>query len=163
MHRPDPLKRAEALHPLSHDHHHGLMFCWKLKQGLKREVEASRIMHYARYFFAQQLEVHFREEETLLFPLLGMDHPDIKRAINEHRTLKHLFFEEENLTAACMKIVVELQAHIRFEERMLFNEIQEKASPHELLSINQQLHTRSGEPDGDWHDPFWQKESKKPE
>lgn len=32
------MKRNENLVPLSRDHHFGLLCCWKIRQGIKKEV-----------------------------------------------------------------------------------------------------------------------------
>lgn len=37
------IKRTKALQPLSRDHHHGLLLCWKIRQGIKLNVEPERI------------------------------------------------------------------------------------------------------------------------
>lgn len=145
MEKPEPIKRDKALEPLSHDHHHGLMFCWKIKQGLKKGVSAERIMAYARHFFVEQLEEHFREEEQFLFPLLGMENELVIQAVDEHKELRALFFDEKNKGKACEVIAKKLKDHIRFEERVLFNEIQKKAGKEELQKMNQQLHSRPAE------------------
>ena len=34
-----PLKRHAGLVELSRDHHHGLLLSWKIRQGLKKEIE----------------------------------------------------------------------------------------------------------------------------
>jgi len=39
----NPIKRNEALKPLSRDHHHGLLLCWKIRQGIKLNIEPERI------------------------------------------------------------------------------------------------------------------------
>ena len=156
MDKPEPIKRAKALEPLSHDHHHGLMLCWKMNQGLRKGVSVDRIMAYARYFFKDQLEQHFREEEQFLFPLLGMKNEGVVRALKEHQRLLTLFFEEQNLDKACVCIPKELKDHIRFEERILFNEVQEKTGAEKLREMNQQLHSRPAQQSlNDWKDTFW--------
>ncbi|AEV34421.1 hypothetical protein Oweho_3472 [Owenweeksia hongkongensis DSM 17368] len=156
MDKPQPIKRDKYLQPLSHDHHHGLMLCWKINKGHKKGVSAERIMAYAKHFFETQLEQHFREEEELLFPLIGMKDEGVMHAMDGHKRLRVLFFDEENLDNACQLIAKELKAHIRFEERTLFNVIQEKAGAEELLKMNQQLHSRPAEQSlNTWEDPFW--------
>ena len=54
-----PLKRAIELQPLSHDHHHGLQLCWKIRTGFSRKIELERIKKYADWFFVTHLEPHF--------------------------------------------------------------------------------------------------------
>ncbi len=151
-----PLKRDPSLQPLSRDHHHGLLFSRKVRQGLKMEVEPMRIMHYAREFFSHSLEQHFEEEEHYLFPLLGLQHPKIERALREHRRLRRLFFKEEDLLKAASLIEEELEAHIRFEERELFPEIQQQVDKEKLEKLHRKLHPRDQpDPLAHWSDPFW--------
>ncbi len=151
-----PIKREKALQPLSRDHHHALLLSWKIRQGLKRDIAPERIMSYAREFFNQSLKRHFYEEEKFLFPLLGLEHPLIKKACKEHRRLKRLFFTEKNFLKASSLIEEELEAHIRFEELGLFKEIQKKAAGKELRLVAKKLHVRSDNPPlEEWSDPFW--------
>jgi len=48
----------------------------------------------------------------------------------------------------------ELDAHIRFEERVLFNEIQKIATEAQLKKI-EAIHS-GNEKSTDYHDPFWE-------
>jgi len=34
-----PIKRDKVLQPLSHDHHQGLLLCWKIRTGIKKGIE----------------------------------------------------------------------------------------------------------------------------
>lgn len=43
---PKPIKRHTALKPLSREHHHGLLLSWKIREGLKRNIEIPRIKKY---------------------------------------------------------------------------------------------------------------------
>lgn len=151
-----PLKRDKALEPLSHDHHHGLMLCFKIKQGLTKQIGPDRILAYARFFYETQLAQHFMEEEEYLFPLLGEGHPMVQRALDEHRQLYALFFTENDERKACAEIAEKLKAHIRFEERELFEIIQQTADRAELQRVNRHLHPRlESNPDAGWEDQFW--------
>ncbi len=151
-----PLKRHPALQDLSRDHHHALLFCWELKQGLTKKVNPERIMTFARHFYKKHLEDHFAEEESLLFPLLGMEHPQVKRACEQHRHLQGLFFTEPDLLEAASGIAEALKAHVRFEERELFGEIEKEAGEEALIIVNQKLHPRPARRSmDDWKDPFW--------
>ena len=60
-----PIRRNENILKLSKEHHFSLLFCWKIRQGLKMNIDASRIVKYAQYFHAHFLRLHFREEELL--------------------------------------------------------------------------------------------------
>lgn len=148
-----PIKRHQALQPLSRDHHHGLLLCWKIKEGFKRNIEPERIRRYTDWFWQNHLTAHFEEEEKHIFPILGNDHELIKRAVSEHRRLKHLFEQEIEIVGSLSLIEEELKDHIRFEERVLFNEIQQAATPGQLLEVEKH-HSGTTFCDN-WEDEFW--------
>lgn len=135
MEKKAPLKRHPALIHLSHDHHHGLLLCWKIRQGFKFEIEPSRIRAYCQWFWENYLETHFEEEERVIFPVLSEEDPLIKRAVSEHKRLRKLFTSWEDPEKTLGQIEEELEKHIRFEERTLFPSIQEKASEKQLETI----------------------------
>lgn len=151
---PKPIRRAESLRPLSREHHHGLLFCWKIRTGIKNGVDPVRMKNYAVYFFNEHLHQHFIAEEVSLFPILGKGHSGVRQAIDEHNRLRELFSFRETDRQTLDLIADELDRHIRFEERVLFNEIQEVASA-EQLSLLDDLHREVPEPDN-WQDPFWE-------
>lgn len=131
-----PIKRHETLKPLSRDHHHGLLLCWKLRQGIQRKVDPQRMMEYCVTFHKQQLLPHFALEEEAIFPILGNEHELVKRALTEHRRLTRLFTGTDDPLNRISQIEKELEAHIRFEERVLFSEIEAVASPPDLDRID---------------------------
>lgn len=150
---PKPIKRHIALQPLSREHHQGLLLSWKIREGLKRNIEPKRIKKYVDWFWENHLQEHFEFEEAYLFPILGRADNMVKRAKKEHRRLKRLFNSQERVGINLSLIEEELVAHIRFEERVLFNEIQKIADKEQLalLEISHQ-HLSTAE---DWKDEFW--------
>lgn len=150
-----PLKRHEALRPLSKDHHHGLLLCWKIREGRKKQVGTKRIKAYTDFFYGSQLRPHFNFEEEEIFVLLGEDHPMIKKAKRDHQRLEQLFKQEDQVDRALTEIEKELEEHIRFEERVLFNEIQQEVSEDKLEALqNKEDEIKTPDPD-DWNDKFW--------
>jgi hypothetical protein len=148
-----PIKRHIAMQALSRDHHHGLLLCWKIREGRKRAVDPGRIMTYVKWFWTNQLKPHFEEEEKHVFTILPDDHPHIRQALAEHRRLRELM-EVRNATDDVLgDIEKELDAHIRFEERVLFNEIQDKASEIQLQKIAE-IHAENPACDT-WEDEWW--------
>ena len=71
---------------------------------------------------------------------------------HDHR-LKRLFTEEEDITKVLSKIEEELDKHIRFEERILFPEIQKIATDAQLALI-EEIHLEEDFEDKT-DDPFW--------
>jgi len=148
------IKRNEFLKPLSRDHHHGLLLCWKIRTGIKKSIEPERIKKYADWFYQHQLIPHFEVEEKYIFSILGNEHELIKKAIAEHRRLKRLFESSGELLRNLSLIEEELESHIRFEERILFNEIQAIANAKQLAAI-QQIHFNEKFADN-FTDTFWE-------
>ncbi len=150
-----PLKRHEALKPLSRQHHFGLLFSWKLRKGFAENISIDRLKAYTNWFFIQEIEPHFKLEEDHVFPILDARHPLIVRALKEHRRIEQLFHDQDNTQNSLSLLEAELEAHIRFEERILFAEIQQVATKVELEKI-EKIHfdTVSKE---DYPDPFWEK------
>lgn len=149
-----PIKRHEALKPLSREHHHGLLLCWKIREGVKRNVETQRIKDYIDWFELKYLDPHFEAEEKYVFPVLGDENALVQRALAEHRRLRRLFNQEEDVYKAIHAIEEELDLHIRFEERNLFNKIQEVATPEEFAEIEERHHSIKFS-DDEWKDHFW--------
>ncbi|HEY9169037.1 MAG TPA: hemerythrin domain-containing protein [Lutibacter sp.] len=131
------IKKLEAIKTLGREHKHGLLLCWKIRAGIKNNIELSRIKTYADWFYFTHLIPHFEMEEKYLFPILGNEHELIKKANSEHRRIKRLFENETNLLKALSLIEEELERLIRFEEHILFNEIQINATYEQLLFLEQ--------------------------
>lgn len=124
---------------MSRDHHHGLLVGWKIRTGIRYKIDPSRIYKYLIWFYKNHLIDHFQEEETLLFPLLGSDHPEVIQAMREHQAI-HEFFNQKKVSEADLgEFEKLLTAHIRFEERVLFNTIQQQATEKELSVLGDHL------------------------
>ena len=139
------MKRHEGIQVLSRDHHTGLLFGWKIKQGIARQVSPGKMQPYVKYFWNNHLKSHFEEEETLLFPLLKSD--IVKQAITEHKQIRQL--AEEIIGAVTpglpplQTLADMLEQHIRFEERVVFPLMEKELPEKELAAIGnrlQQLH-----------------------
>jgi iron-sulfur cluster repair protein YtfE (RIC family) len=150
---PTPIKRNESLKNLSRDHHYGLLLCWKIRTGLKN-VEPARIKKYVDYFYKEHLLPHFKAEEKYVFPLLGEESILIQSALADHKKLKALFEEKLNVIESLNQIEMELEKHIRFEERILFKELQ-RITPEEVLTSAMNHHNVSPKEDN-WEDKFWE-------
>ncbi|MBI1286503.1 MAG: hemerythrin domain-containing protein [Flavobacteriales bacterium] len=148
-----PLKRQKELQPFSREHHHGLLLCWKIGKGLRNSIDDGRIKKYVDHFYEHSLVQHFEDEEKFVFPILGPENKLVQQALAEHRRLLRLFTDTSNVRKALSKIEEELDAHIRFEERVLFPEIQKVASEAQLQTIDQ--HHQEIPACEDWDDEFW--------
>lgn len=148
-----PLKRHKALQPLSREHHHSLLLSWKIRRGFHKKVDVRRIKKYTDWFFKYHIQPHFNIEEELIFPILDSEHELIKKAIAEHRRLERLFTDSEDPEKSLSLVEEELEKHIRFEERILFPEIQINATTKQLKTI-EESHDESKFEDN-LADEFW--------
>lgn len=153
-----PIKRHPSMVSFSKDHHFGLLLVWKIRDGLKKAVDANRIGNYVEYFFKEDLAQHFSDEEKLLFSQLPAEDGLRKRAEAEHQTIYNIvkqIAEKKDDTVLLNQLADELEKHIRFEERELFNHIQEILEPAELEEIAKRFSADSKAIDEKWDDYFW--------
>jgi iron-sulfur cluster repair protein YtfE (RIC family) len=153
-----PIKRHIALQPISHDHHQGLLVCWKIKTGLAKSIAPQRIKSFLDFYYQTHLQAHFKLEEAYIFSILGLGHGLIKQAIAEHISLEELFDQQDDLMNVLPQIENQLRSHIRFEERVLFNEIQKVATEKELAKVAE-IHSDNKEMNEQiesWQDNFWE-------
>ena len=135
-----PIKREEYLKALSREHHHSLLLCWKIKTGFTKGVSITRMKLYIDWFFKNHLQPHFELEEKYIFPILGNENVLIKQAIEEHKIISRLFCDSSHIETSIKQIQEDLEKHVRFEERVLFDEIQKVASSENMEEIIK-LHT----------------------
>lgn len=150
-----PIKRHVSLQPVSREHHFGLLLCWKIRTGFNLDVSPERIKKYCDWFYQTLLVPHFEFEEQYIFPILSEDAQMINRALLEHRELHQLFNTDEHLSETLTKLEEKLEQHIRFEERVLFNTIQEIASPSQLAAVEAAHNAEVFEENRE--DEFWKK------
>lgn len=152
-----PIKRSPEILPLSREHHFSLLFCWKLRQGIKCTIEKARIIKYIDYFFHHFILPHFGEEENILFCLLQDE--KVEKALNEHAAIKKLVNSILNSqtnpdNAAIEELAGLVEVHTRYEERDLFPYIEEKLSPAQLNEAGRLLGQSEILADN-FEDEFW--------
>jgi hemerythrin-like domain-containing protein len=154
-----PLRRNENIIPFSKDHHTTLLFCWKLKQGVKLGADVAVMKNYVKYFWKDHMEPHFREEEELLFaPLVD---EMVQKAISEHHQIKQqvekVLIEEGVAAINDLSLLSDMvDDHVRYEERQLFPHLEQALSHDELTSIGRELATKMHIPDI-FKEEFWMK------
>lgn len=151
------MKRDQNIVHLSRDHHFGLLFCWKIRQGLKMQIEMTRIASYVDYYWQTHLQKHFSEEENILFTL--PDDALCERAVKEHREMESLIQEITKTGGGVSKLqslVNLLETHIRYEERELFPYLEQKLPANQLAEIGAALNLlhETTQPD-EYGDEFW--------
>lgn len=149
------MKRNDNIVWLSRDHHSGLLCSWKVRQGVKKEIEPGRIKKYILYFFENHLEDHFKAEEEVLFPYL--EDAYTLRIRSEHQQIKMLIYQIEasgdpNLFSYFASL---LELHIRFEERHWFPHLEEKLNNTDLNKIGRDLDDIHTDKKEIYDDEFW--------
>ncbi len=133
-----------------------MLFCWKLRQGLKNNTDLATLQAYVKYFWAQLLYAHCQEEEWLLRRLLVPNDVLRTRIEEEHRLLQwtiNLILDSKRLVPEQFQTLQQdLVAHIRWEERELFPYLQKVVPPEELAEASQLLEKRH--PDDSTQDTF---------
>lgn len=144
------MKRHEALHPLSHHHHHTL----KLAQELKNADDNASIQQMTRdiiHFWESDGKDHFRDEEEVLLPLYGqyesLDQPDIKELLLQHVQVRSYIQRIRGSRRHDRQIFRDLgellQKHVRLEERVVFPMIEKAVPENYLFQANGQFHRDS--------------------
>ncbi|MCB0700658.1 MAG: hemerythrin domain-containing protein [Chitinophagaceae bacterium] len=136
-----PIKRSEQIKPLSIEHHTGLLFCWKIRTGIRNNIELERIKRYVNHFMKYHLSPHFLEEEKVLFNRLK--HELCDKAIDEHLEIKKMIANinevENNSYDVYNKLADTIDDHIRFEERILFPLLESNLKQDVLVEIGKKL------------------------
>lgn len=132
------MRRHPALVHLSHDHHHTLVWARRLRRGETDGFDA---------FLAGHVLPHLREEEDRVFPLLAEFCPEpselLARALLDHQRIRAL--------PPGPQLGELLEAHVRLEERELFELLQEVVPPERLEALVPAAPARGG--------PVWGTES----
>ena len=155
-----PITRNEQIKKLSREHHSSLLFCWKIRQGLKNNLQPQRICDYIQYYWQQNLQPHFREEEKILFA--PIKDRQVQRAINEHKQIRRQIEGLANNSAKIdmqknlARIADMVDDHVRYEERTLFPHLEKKLNKEQLKNIGEQIQKQYSSPLIDqYEDEFW--------
>ena len=154
----NPIKRSKQLTPLSKDHHDGLLFAWKIKQGLKNGATINTISEYVQWFWKNHLAEHFREEEQILAPHLPGDNELLMQMLDEHQEIEAMVYINENIPdpTLLLNLAQAIDDHIRFEERQLFPYAEKVIPESELNLIYEQLPKEPAKWEK-WEREFWVK------
>ena len=130
------MKRHKSLIPLSQDHHNGLMLAQLIKKGapeykgLPSDINGK--VQYTIESWENELKIHFLNEEKILFPSVMGKYSEIDmlidELINEHKEIKQKIDKlkiQDDLQNSLNDLGNFLEKHIRKEERILFQKLQE--------------------------------------
>jgi hemerythrin superfamily protein len=137
-----PIKRSKAFVQFSREHHFGLLQVWQIRQDLANGVDAQLISKYTLEFFDKDLRGHFKREEAFLFSKLPVGDLLCEQAEKEHNQLCQLIddiSQNRSDNHLLQQFAGLLAAHIRFEERILFNHLQEIMGEEELERVIQEM------------------------
>ncbi|MFQ6618053.1 MAG: hemerythrin domain-containing protein [Fidelibacterota bacterium] len=148
------MERDPNLHLLSWGHHHGLATArrMKLKVPSAERPLLNGFVENVYKFWSEELLPHFRAEEECLLPRLlryiDISNSVILRTLKEHMDLHRWIIESketsspDKIRAALIKFSEKLTSHIRFEERVMLNKVQDLLSKEELSIVGKELEGR---------------------
>jgi hemerythrin-like domain-containing protein len=138
--------RDKSLIPLSHQHQRALALCVRIDRAQPipdRDLEAWQVE--IEQHFRQEIGIHFAAEEQVLFPAarhFGELIPLVDELIAEHAVLRQSFSQAEarSMTPEGLPALAQqLSAHIRKEERQLFERMQQSMSREDLSVLGAKL------------------------
>ena len=158
MEETKPIKRSKELAPLSREHHDGLLFAWKIKQGLANGTSCETLCNYTRWFWSNHIKPHFKDEEKVLVKFLPKDNPMVRQMFKEHAQIRDLVIslDKEPDTSSLQLLAEFINNHIRFEERELFAYAEQTLTSEQLNEIYKDLPDNS-HCETEWKDEFWVK------
>jgi hypothetical protein len=150
--------RNENIIKLYSEHHYDLPFCWKMKQGLNYKIELPRIKHYVQHFWEQCLEEHFNIKENCLYS--NLHDTMVQKATKDHMKIKQIakgVYDSANTEVAeFIRLADTLKSHIKFEERKLFPQLENKLNKVDFRRIGTQINLRHSSMSQDqYEDKFW--------
>jgi hemerythrin-like domain-containing protein len=138
--------RDKSLIPLSHQHQHALALCVRIDRA--QPIPVANLQDWQaeiEQIFEQEITFHFAAEESVLFPAARRFPeliPLVDGLIAEHGILRSAFSLARSRrlsTQTLPAFAQQLSAHIRTEERQLFEPLQKLMTPPELAALGVQL------------------------
>jgi hemerythrin-like domain-containing protein len=138
--------RNKNLVPLSHQHQHALALCVRIDRASPMaDADLDAWLSEVAESFRNEISIHFAAEERVLFPVAQKSPelaPLVEDLLLDHAWLRDRFAKAEARTLSpdeLSEFARRLSAHIRKEERQLFERLQELLSEAELASAGRQL------------------------
>ena len=138
--------RDRNLIPLSHQHQHGLALCVQIERSLHAgAADMEALQAQIHTMFNLEIRWHFAAEEEALFPeaaAFAELKPLVDQLLREHVNLRDYFAraERRELDAATVREFAQfLSAHIRREERELFEACQRLFAAEKLAAVGATL------------------------
>ena len=134
--------RDPNLVPLSRQHQHALALCVRIQRALRTgSVDLTMWQSEIRQHFADEVRFHFEAEERVLFPVARRFDELAALAdelTSDHERLRVYFADSEQGRMDQQELeafATALSDHIRKEERQLFEALQQRLQPEELIAL----------------------------
>ncbi len=156
------MKRSDSLQPLSRQHHDELLSCLLIKKGVNKKADLKLLTDFTNIFWKEDFIKHIKAEEEILIPFL-VKHRFEDRFINILKTdhsMIHAVLDRLNTFDRRHKIFEIfanlVEQHIRFEERFVFQKIQEQLSEKEMEELGLKLNNIQYRKCTDYPVKFWE-------
>lgn len=138
--------RNKNLIPLSHQHQRALALCVRIDRAQPiPDADLEEWQAEIEQHFEQEIRVHFAAEEEILFPAARAFPPLVplvEELIAEHGSLREMFDDAQARRMPGDRLLAfaqQLFAHIRKEERQLFESVQRLMDPETLATLGLKL------------------------
>ena len=156
------MKRNKELLTLSWEHHDGLVFVFRIQQGIKNLSDPAIIKDYILHTWDIALNHHFWQEEQSLKSVLEKTKDGselLHQMMDDHiyfqTEIEYFRSEADPDTKRILDFADRLNKHIRFEERDLFPFLEKTIEPAILEEIGHFLKEHHEKPDKCWTNTFW--------
>jgi iron-sulfur cluster repair protein YtfE (RIC family) len=136
--------RDKSLIPLSHQHQHALALCVRIERASPiAEGDLTEWRAEIEQIYQSEIAGHFAAEEEIVFPA-ARDFPELNSPVDDlladHGWLRQQFSEVRQLSAVGVRELAQrLSAHIRKEERELFERMQALMNQRHLADLGIRL------------------------
>ena len=134
------MKRSEALVPLGHDHHVALEAALRLRRATADDLGPA-VERFREFWAEHERRRHFEIEEELLLPALA-DDPEwdemAARIRGEHAQIRSAAAGLDSVEAA-NALGELLHDHVRFEERRVFEYLEERLDAERLAELGARI------------------------
>ncbi len=157
------MRRDINLQELSKDHHHVLLFGWKLRKGLTNNTSREVLIDYIKYFVEKVLQPHCLVEENEVLSWLPNDNELKIRALVEHEILEKMVTcldsGTEGVDEKILQIAEFVDSHVRFEERALFPYVETVLNTRQLGEIGECIKSSHNHVIDNYSHEFWKNNS----
>ncbi|HEY0678266.1 MAG TPA: hemerythrin domain-containing protein [Chitinophagaceae bacterium] len=156
------MKRDVSLQPLSWQHHDTLMACLMIEKGVRKKTDLKVLQDFTRQLWDRDINAHFLLEENHLVPYLRQKQfPEyiIQSLLRDHELLRVLSQRVLNGGASYEGFLAFsklLEKHVRFEERLVFEKVQELIPENELRIVGSHFPSQPANTCKSYPVKFWE-------